>query len=291
MVDVLDIDGQNIRYSVVGRGPVVMVQAPGWGVGAGLYEHTLGPLEHNFTVIYHDTRGSGGSLPVSDATSLNVGRFVSDLEALREHLGIHSFALMGHSHGGFIAMNYALKYPKHVDALVLVDAQLGVNEPRDDVQRTIPKLAQDPRFATAANVFSAPWRMDTDEDILALLDGVWPLYFRDPLSNAARASRELLRASTVSALSMKLTSASNDRFLVRDRLQEIAVRSLVMVGRHDFICSPVQARMIHEGIRGSQLVEFENSGHFPWLEEPDAFFRSVLKFVSGIQRSLSETTA
>jgi proline iminopeptidase len=78
---------------------------------------------------------------------------------------------------------------------------------------------------------------------------------------------------------MKVSSATNDRFLVRDRLPEIVARSLVAVGSHDFICSPVQARTIHEGIRGSQLVEFENSGHLPWLEEPDAFFSTVRRFV------------
>jgi pimeloyl-ACP methyl ester carboxylesterase len=279
---ILDLNGQQLRYSVVGKGPVLMVQAPGWGVGGGLYEHTFGLLERHFTVVYHDPRGSGGSLPVEDPTTLNVGRFVSDMEALRKHLGIGSFALLGHSHGGFIAMNYALTYPQHVTALLPVDAQLGVDEPKEDLQRTLPELARDPRFAAAARVFGAPWRVDTDEQLRAFLDQVWPLYFFDPDSEGAVSSRELLRASAFHSAAMRATSATNGDFLVRDRLGEITAPTLVLVGRHDFICSPVQARAIQAGIPGAQLIEFEHSGHLPWLEEPESFAHAVRQFVDPV---------
>jgi proline iminopeptidase len=276
----IHIEEQKIRYRIAGQGPTIMVQAPGWGIGTGLYEKTLAPLERDFTVVYHDTRGSGGSVPVADSTSMNVGQFVTDLEALRTYLGIESFALLGHSHGGFIAMNYALAYPRNLSALVLVDSQLGVDEPREDAQRTVPKLAQDPRFAQAVGVFSSPWRMDTDEEMKALVDGVWPLYFFDPSAGVAATSREVLRSGTISCAAMKETSATNGQFLVRNRLGNITVPTLVLVGRHDFICSPVQAQAIHAGVTGSVLEVFERSGHLPWLEEPQLFFNTLGRFLA-----------
>jgi hypothetical protein len=69
-------------------------------------------------------------------------------------------------------MNQALAYPQHLSALALVDSQLGVDEPREDVRRPLPKLAQDARFELAAGVFASPWRMDTDEEMKTLIDGV-----------------------------------------------------------------------------------------------------------------------
>jgi proline iminopeptidase len=78
---------------------------------------------------------------------------------------------------------------------------------------------------------------------------------------------------------MKASSASNGQFLVRDRLGAIRIPTLVLVGSHDFLCSPVQARIIHEGVKGSVLVQFEKSGHFPWLEQPHMFFSTVTDFL------------
>jgi hypothetical protein len=133
-------NGLKLRFKVAGSGPVLMVQPPGWGVGAGLYEHAFGPLESHFTLIYHDPRGSGRSEAPADSAEMNVGAFVEDLESLREHLKLDSFALLGHSHGGFIALNYALKYPRRLSHLLPVDAQLGVDEPREDAERNLPEL-------------------------------------------------------------------------------------------------------------------------------------------------------
>jgi proline iminopeptidase len=273
-------NGLKLWYKVVGSGPVLMVQPPGWGVGAGLYEHAFGPLESHFTLIYHDPRGSGRSEAPADPEEMNVGAFVEDLESLREHLELDSFALIGHSHGGFIALNYALKYPRRLSHLLPLDAQLGVDEPREDAQRTLPELAKDARFADAVQAFGGPWKLESDEDMSTLVDRVWPLYFFDPKSEVAAASRKSVRASRISVAAMKATSASNGRFLVRDKLSAIRVPTLVLVGRHDFICSPVQAKIIHEGVKASGFVVFGRSGHLPWLEEPRMFFSTVTGFLA-----------
>ncbi|MDM0066612.1 alpha/beta fold hydrolase [Variovorax sp. J31P207] len=275
----LDIHGRKLRYKVAGRGPVLMVQAPGWGIGCGLYEDGLARLESRFTVVHHDPQGSGGSDSPSDPREMNVGSFIDDLEVLRRHLKLDRFALMGHSHGGFIAMNYVLKYPQHVSHLIALDAQLGVVEPVQDVQRTLPALAIDPRFSEAARLFAGTRKLDSDQDLSEFLSGALPLYFFDPESEQCKAAQQYVRSVRISVAAMKATSESDVRFLVRERLGEIRARTLVLVGRHDFICSPVQAEAIHEGIADSQMVVFENSGHLPWAEEPASFLSSVTRFL------------
>jgi proline iminopeptidase len=277
----LKVKGLELWYKVVGKGPVLMVQPPGWGLGVGLYEQTFRPLESEFTLIYHDTRGSGRSQTPANSEDINVGAFVEDLESLRTHLELDSFALIGHSHGGYIALNYALKYQRHVSHLLPLDAQLGVEEPGQDLQRTLPELAKDPRLADAAKAFSEPWQLESDRDVSALLERILPLYFMDPEGESVTELREYMSTHRIAVTTMQATDTSDGRFLVRDKLNTIRIPTLVLVGRYDFICSQVQAQIIHEGIRGSKLAVFEKSGHFPWLEEPDLFFSTVTNFLKG----------
>jgi pimeloyl-ACP methyl ester carboxylesterase len=70
-------------------------------------------------------------------------------------------------------------------------------------------------------------------------------------------------------------------FDARAELGAIEVRTLVVAGRHDPICPPRWAQQLHAGIRGSRLVVFEDSGHFPHVEEPREFARAVAGFVRG----------
>ncbi|UBV44213.1 alpha/beta hydrolase (plasmid) [Deinococcus taeanensis] len=274
-------DHLDLAYTVAGTGPALVVQPPGWGIGAGLYERSLQPLERDFTVISLHPRGSGRSASPTDANDINVGRFVDDLEALRQHLQLGQMALFGHSHGGYIALNYALRYPQHLSHLVVVDAQLGVKEPGEDLQRTLPVLAQDPRRAEAVQAFSEPPNLKTDEDMSVFLARIAPLYFRDPQGEGVALFRAFVRSNRVSLATDQAAGASDGRFLVRDRLKAITTPTLVLVGRHDFICSPVQAEVIHHGIPGSQLAVFEDSGHLPWIDEPAACFVTMTHFLKG----------
>ncbi len=62
---------------------------------------------------------------------------------------------------------------------------------------------------------------------------------------------------------------------VASRLGEIDVPTLILVGRRDFFCPPSQAERMHRGIRGSEMVVFERSGHYPFVEEAEAFRDTV----------------
>ncbi|HEV7234660.1 MAG TPA: alpha/beta hydrolase, partial [Ktedonobacteraceae bacterium] len=70
-------------------------------------------------------------------------------------------------------------------------------------------------------------------------------------------------------------------FNVLARLSEITVPTLVMVGKDDWITPPTQAaERLHAGLPNSQLVRFENSGHFPFIEENEKFVATVRDWIS-----------
>lgn len=284
---IVTCDGTRLRYRIAGDGPPLVVQPPGWGFGVAFYEQTYAPLEAHATVIYYDTRGSGGSERDVDPSTINVGQFVDDLDDLRAHLGLEQFALTGHSHGGYIALNYALAHPDRLTHLITVDAQIGVTEPGEDMQRTIPQLAEQPEYVDAIDAFAGAWDFTSDAELGERFHQILPLYFHD-VRNAA-SMRASVTASPPALAAMLAANASDGDYLVRDRLEDIVTPTLVIVGRHDFICSPVQAEVLRAGIPNAQLHVFEHSGHFPWIEEPDAFFTTVRTFLNDSQSARAWT--
>jgi proline iminopeptidase len=277
----LTVNGARIRYQVSGNGAPVVVQAPGWGIGAGAYGPSLSPLAATSTLVSYDPRGSGNSQRVVDPTTLNVGQFVADLDSLRAALSFERVAIVGHSHGGYIALNYALAHPDRVSRLVLVDSQVGgFGGPSDDFQQRLTALSAQPAYADAAKTFMGPWNMTSDADMGAFLRRVLPLYFHD-VAHAGPLTDAMLE-SPPSLAALQSTMATDGSFPVLDRLDEIAVPVLVIGGRHDFICPPSQMELLASKLPNARLVFFEHSGHFPWIEEPEAFFPEVTAFLNGV---------
>lgn len=277
----LQVNGVNLWYKMIGRGPIILVVAPGWGLGSGLYQSTLAALSEQYTLVFHDPRGSGlSTTPGLDYATVNVGSFVDDMEALRRHLKLDHLTLLGHSHGGFIALNYALKFPGRVARLVLVDAQVGVDEPGEDLKRTLPALANQPALEAAVAAFTGPRSLTIDADLGHFLTRISALYFKDPSGAGAALMAAWLHDNVISLAAFIASSSSDRHFLVREKLAEIDSATLIMVGAEDFICSPVQARVLHDGIKTSALTVFQNSGHFCWIEEPALFEMTLADFMA-----------
>jgi proline iminopeptidase len=74
------INGVSIGYCVAGEGPILVIQAPGWGVGSTYLQRTLAPLEHRLTLVYVDPRGSGRSSRPADPTHMSTIDMEEDLE-------------------------------------------------------------------------------------------------------------------------------------------------------------------------------------------------------------------
>lgn len=275
--EIVVINGVSIWYRLAGEGLTLIAQCPGWGAGSAFLQRTLTPLEEHFRILYYDTRGSGLSERPKDSTDISIGHMVRDLEALTRHLGITRFSLLGNSHGALISLNYALKYPRHLSSLVLIAPQLGQYEVRADARRNIPKLQNEPKYQAAVREWRAAHSPKTDEEFGGWFKRVFPLYFYDP--DIGDSYWGQMQLDVIARETCRAVSASNLRYSVRNRLGKILVPTLVIVGKHDFITSPSQAQVIHEGIIDSEMITLENSGHFPWLEEPEKVFPAIISFL------------
>ncbi|MDZ7290376.1 MAG: alpha/beta hydrolase [candidate division KSB1 bacterium] len=275
------LNNVEISYTIAGSGPVIMVHGVGWGLDSRLYQSTLKFLEAQYTLVYIDPRGTGDTMPITEPAQISSDLMVDDLEALRQHLGLNRIMLMGHAHGGFIAMKYALKYPSRLAQLILVDCILLRNL-EEDIRAVYENLQRHPRrkdpgWEAALAGFKNEYEARTVEALQENLHTTAILYF-GYYSPYQRANFE--KAIKESRLSIN----NFNQFVQSDLLQynldgqesRISAPTLLIYGLYDpYFIRPI-ARSLHFAIRNSKLELFERSGHYPWIEEPQ-HFAEVLK--------------
>ncbi|GIG02919.1 alpha/beta fold hydrolase [Catellatospora citrea] len=265
----VSVDGTRQVYHVAGNGPVLIAHSGGPGAGYDYLRSSR--LEEHFTMVYLEPVGTGDSGPLPDGARY-VDTYADFLAALVDHLGVPKVYLLGHSHGGFVAQRYALDHPDRVAGLALYSSSPTTGpefaKAANDAAAAHPQRHPDVPEAQAMSPDS--WgKAETHEEKTTALQRALPLYFADFWGR--RAEFEPLRAGIRSWL----TDFEDTEIDYRPELPSISARTVVFTGRHDFICGPVWAQMLHEGIPGSRLVIFENSGHFAQFEEPDAYIEAV----------------
>jgi pimeloyl-ACP methyl ester carboxylesterase len=174
------VRGIRFQYFVAGSGPLLVVQAPGWGIGSEYLRNGLAPLEAHFTLVFYDTRGSGHSSRPQDEVRMSTSDMVDDLEGLRDYWGRPTMMVLGHSHGGAIAMGYAIRYPDHIKKLILVDSNVQDFDTQKIIQQQLEARRGDKRYEDAIKSVMSDTKLNTDEEFGASLKSYLPLYFYDP---------------------------------------------------------------------------------------------------------------
>ena len=111
-------DGRTLAYRRIGSGPTLVCHPGGPGFSS-LYLGDLAGLGQELELVLLDPRGTGGSDPAARPRAYAIADYVADVEELREHLGLERLLLLGHSHGGVVAIEYAATHPDRVERLIL----------------------------------------------------------------------------------------------------------------------------------------------------------------------------
>ncbi len=273
------LNGVRIHYTIRGSGPAVIAHSGGPGMDARAWDD-FARIDEFVTVIALHPRGSGLSgLAENDAYLL--ADYAADLEALRLHLGLDRPIVMGWSHGGMVAQQYAFSYPNALSKLILFDTSAYFGEFLSDIEAAVRGFGDQPWFEESFAALKKEWAGDyqTDEDMAQLWVHEMKFYFRH-FDERAQAYHQRTGHLPIRIAPLKVF---NDREAatmdLRPRLKEIRVPTLVIVGQHDFITNVAMAREMAAHIPGARLEIFEDSGHFAIVEEPQKFYRVVKEFV------------
>ncbi len=132
----MPIRGVSLFVEVIGHGvPLVLMHG-----GPALDYTTMLPLQvlaDQFTLVFYDHRCNGHS-EGAEVSSMTMENLTADADALRQALGFDKWAVLGHSFGGNVALEYALRYPQHISHLVLINTggdQWWVNQNAPELLR------------------------------------------------------------------------------------------------------------------------------------------------------------
>jgi proline iminopeptidase len=266
----LNVNGTALHYEQTGAGPACLVLHGGLGLDHTSYRG-LDSLADRLRLTYYDHRGNGRSDRVP-LDSITMARLADDAAEIATRLDAAPAVVIGHSYGGFVAQELALRHPGTVAALILVDTSaggLGVTDSPDDDQGPPPPAEW------LAAVASHP---RDDAEFVTGMRALLPHYLGDPanLATVTAAFEHTIFDARTMARSMEVLAT----WSAADRLPTLRVPTLVVVGARDRITHPAQARRIARRIPGADLVELAGCGHFPWLEAPEPFAATVRRWLT-----------
>src|SRR5262249_13840387 len=221
-------------------------------------------------LLLFSPRGSHGSDPADDYA---LRSYVGDVLALREHLGVERLNLLGFSHGGCVATAYAAAHPASVDRLLLVDTLAVCGDEAEAARaRAIERRRAEPWFAEAAKAIEEEQAGEfaSAAELIANLQRQIPLYFHRWEGNE-RVGLILAEDFAHAEPLHHFNTVEFPSFDLRGELRTIEAPTLVVVGDDDMIAGPVCAEAIMRELPNARLVTIRDSGHFVYVEQPEAF--------------------
>lgn len=194
-------------------------------------------------VLYLHLRGHGGSAVGEAPGQTTLADLTSDLAGLLDHLGIARVHLLGHSLGGMVALNFVLRHPGRVHALILESTT--PEAPAQDERRALLRLLAPVRLPDGE-----PWGEERPEQ---------------------RAVFQTAHAAAAYAL---ITRPDQTPYL-----EGIRAPTLVLAGETDSPVAQRGAELLHGWIPTSRLVRIEGAGHHAHREQPETFTQLVLGFL------------
>jgi proline iminopeptidase len=274
-------DGRRLAYEVVGEGPTLVCHPGGPGFSS-LYFGELAGLGEHLRLVLLQPRGTDGSDAPADRRAYQFADYVDDVEELRRHLGLERLHLLGHSHGGMVAQGYAARYPDRVERLILASTAARFAAEHEAAMRAgVEKRSGEPWYedALAALAAEEAGEYSTAEELAELAWREFRFYFAR-YGEAEEAYLETLKAEVPNPDPLQLFNADLlHSFDYRSDLALVAAPTLVITGEEDFITGPVCARELAASMSVAELELLPDTGHFIFVEAPEEFRGSVLRFL------------
>jgi len=256
-------DGVGLHYDITGEGPPVMLVA-GLAADSAFYAPSLRPLGARFRVITIDNRGAGQTTPLDAPGS--IAAMADDCMALARHLGLGRVSLVGHSMGGMIVQECALRYPHEVDRIVLAATAPHAGARNNDL------------FATWANLYPVIERRLWFRNLFHWVLSPQFLAKAGSLAALVELATMYPYQQTPRALAQQVAAVAG--FDGRDRVAAIRARALVLAGTQDLLFTIDDSAAFAAAMPHATFAAIDGVAHSFPIEAPDELTRRVADFLA-----------
>jgi len=258
------VNGISLYYEIEGDGePLLLI--PGFAAGRWIWFKQTGRLSRAFRVITFDPRGVSTSDKPEGAQT--IGLLADDVAHLLRTVGVESAHILGASFGGFVAQEFALKYPLMTQKLLLCCTSFGGPNHVVPARETLMALA-------STKGLNSEERMRAN-----LLLAFTPEYVRMQVAEVDQIVQ--LRATNgvpEHIYLSQLEAAVN--FNSESRVAEISSPTLVLSGDADVIVPVQNSRNLAAKIPGAKLRIMQGGSHTFFIEQAEEFNRLVTEFLA-----------
>jgi len=251
----IKIDGLDIHYYIAGQGePLVAIH--GGGGDARTWWRNIRELSNKYTVYAPDLPGYGGSQPLNG--SYYIPELSDFVEKFTRELGLEKFNLVGHSLGGGVALNFALKFPAKIKKLVLVSSLCLGSEIAFWVRFfSLPAFIRSLGGLVVGLFKAIKW----------IIERLNPAGYIMPISPASM------------AVGVSITNFHQQTLVLEQRLPEVKMPTLLVWGGRDPIVPVKQAYRAAKAIPDCRVEVFKNRGHNVHRDELKKFTGIVTDFL------------
>ncbi|WP_201004380.1 alpha/beta fold hydrolase [Paenibacillus glycanilyticus] len=294
--ELVNIRGSKLYVEQYGKGQSDALLYLHGGPGASCLDfcyHQAKALGQSIWVIAIDQRGVLRSDPLELGDSCTIDDLIEDCEALRNHLGIQQWSVLGHSFGGFLAFSYAYKYPDSIRKILYEAPCFDVKSSMESLINEAYHLSRNIKRNTAEEIGKVLQEKHSAKELWEALGLVFQtlgsrhkdslyLHSIDPDDFNA-----IYKDPSVPEENWSRSRAHTASLVVEGRFFEnliplfpsITQPSLLLHGQYDPVCADDQKTAFIEKTPWADIIVFENSAHFPRIEEADKYTRVVEQFI------------
>jgi proline iminopeptidase len=238
-------------------------------------------VDHGYRVVAFDQLGTGAADRPTDPSLWTIGRYVEETETVRRALGLGKVHLMGHSWGGWLAIDYALTYPDALRTLILENTVADIPHLSTELDRLRGALGSETVAMMLAHEAAGTLSHPEYQAAVTILNHrhvcrlpEWPAPVMRSLGDWNMGPYEAMQGPNEFLYIGNLKDWNRMPDLPR-----ITVPVLITVGHHDELTPACAARM-QRGLPDAELHVFPNSSHMPFYEEPERYYPVLLDFLA-----------
>lgn len=285
----IPVENAQLYYRELGQGQPLIILHGGPDFDHSYFLPEMDRLSDSFRIIYYDQRGRGKSATHVAPKDVSIESDSDDLDRLRQYFELESFALLGHSWGGLLALEYAIRHPRRVSQLILMNSAPASHDDYMLWSWELPRIRATGDEEKMKALSASAAFQEGDPDTVA---DYCRIHFKPTMRQPEQLESivERLRISftregvlKARAIEERLTDETwlSNEYNLLPKLKRLAIPTLILHGDYDFI--PVdRVTPIAQAIPGAHLVLLQDCGHFAFLECPDQVRQEIDAFLHAI---------